>query len=303
MNSTSLGEGGGNVARVDGGSVRVGWPGAPGWTITGGVLGPACCALADDRTDSDNKHTSAPVVRTALRHTFTNPTSPFLATATRVLLVYPLRPQTVHDADTIESSIRRLLFYGPSPYFGQSVLPFVLAAAYAHRVTCVRPTRYPIRVDREEIIRVLRAFEVAGLEYVLIGATAMAFHGLVRATEDLDILIRATPENVERLRAALRRAYDEDPNISDISSTDLLGEYPAVRYYPPTGDIYVDVLTRLGEASSFETVEAEVKEIDGTKVIVATPNSLYRMKKSTIRLQDRADAAALRERFDLKEEI
>ena len=57
-------------------------------------------------------------------------------------------------------------------------------------------------MDRDEIIRVLRAFEAAGLEYVLIGAAALGFHGLVRATEDLDLLIRATPENVEMLRAA-----------------------------------------------------------------------------------------------------
>ena len=50
-------------------------------------------------------------------------------------------------------------------------------------------------MDRDEILRVLRAFEASGLEYVLIGATAMGFHGLVRATEDLDLFIRATPEN------------------------------------------------------------------------------------------------------------
>lgn len=43
-------------------------------------------------------------------------------------------------------------------------------------------------------MRVLRAFQAAGLEYVLIGAAAMGFHGLVRATEDLDLFIRATPE-------------------------------------------------------------------------------------------------------------
>lgn len=151
-------------------------------------------------------------------------------------------------------------------------------------------------------MRVLRAFEAAGLEYVLIGAAAMAFHGLVRATEDLDLFIRATPENVEKLRAALRAAYEADPHISEISATDLLGEYPAVRYYPPTGDLYFDVLTRLGEALSFESVEAEVKEIDGTAVRVATPATLYRMKKGTVRLQDHADAAALRERFNLKDE-
>lgn len=151
-------------------------------------------------------------------------------------------------------------------------------------------------------MRVLRAFDAAGLEYVLIGAAAMGFHGLVRATEDLDLFIRATPENVEKLRAALRAAYESDPHINEISPADLLGEYPAVRYYPPTGDLYFDVLTRLGEAASFETVEAEIKEVEGTPVRVATPAALYRMKKGTVRLQDQADAAALRERFNLRDE-
>jgi Nucleotidyl transferase AbiEii toxin, Type IV TA system len=62
-------------------------------------------------------------------------------------------------------------------------------------------------VDRNELVRVLSAFQTTQLEYVLIGATAMGFHGLVRATEDVDLFIRATPENVERLRQALRSAY------------------------------------------------------------------------------------------------
>jgi len=151
-------------------------------------------------------------------------------------------------------------------------------------------------------MRVLRAFESAKLEYVLIGAAAMAFHGLVRATADLDLVIRGTPENIERLRTALREAFQGDPEISAISTEDLLGEYPAIRYGPPTGILYLDILTRLGEAASFETVEAEIKEIDGTSVRVATPAALYRLKKGTLRLQDQADAAALRERFNLEDE-
>jgi hypothetical protein len=157
-------------------------------------------------------------------------------------------------------------------------------------------------MDRDEVMRVLRAFESAGLEYVLIGAAAMGFQGLVRATEDLDLFIRATPENIEKLRAALRAVYEDDSNIDEISSADLLGEYPAVRYVPPTGDLYFDVMTRLGEIASFETVDAEVKEFDGTHVRVATPAALYRMKKGTVRSQDHADAAALRERFGLRDE-
>ena len=157
-------------------------------------------------------------------------------------------------------------------------------------------------MDRDEIIRVLRAFEASGLEYVLIGAAAMGFHGLVRATEDLDLFIRATPENVEKLRAALREAYESDPQIDEISAADLLGDYPAVRYYPPTGDLYFDVIARLGDAARFETVDVEIKEIEGTRVRVATPAALYRLKKGTVRAIDRQDAAALRERFNLKDE-
>lgn len=157
-------------------------------------------------------------------------------------------------------------------------------------------------VDRDEILRVLRAFEAAELEYVLIGATAMGFHGVVRATEDIDLMVRATPDNLERLRQAFRSAYVTDPHIEDIRNDDLLGEYPAIRYYPPTGDLYFDVLTRLGEAASFDTIDSEIMEIDGIRVSVATPAALYRLKKGTVRPLDHQDAAALRERFGLKDE-
>ncbi len=157
-------------------------------------------------------------------------------------------------------------------------------------------------MDRDEVLQVLRAFDEEGLEYVLIGAAAMGFHGVVRATEDLDLFIRASAENVERLKRAFRRAYEEDPNVDEISAADLLGEYPAVRYYPPSGDLYFDVMTRLGEAASFETVEAEVVVVEGIRVRVATPRALYRLKKGTVRPVDRQDAEALRRRFGLAEE-
>ena len=53
-------------------------------------------------------------------------------------------------------------------------------------------------MDRDELLRLLRAFEAQGLEYVLVGATAMGFHGVIRATEDVDIFVRGsiavTPE-------------------------------------------------------------------------------------------------------------
>jgi len=157
-------------------------------------------------------------------------------------------------------------------------------------------------VERDELLRVLREFESEGLEYVLIGATAMGFQGLIRATEDVDLLMKATPENLRRLRRAFRASYGEDPTIDEIREADLLGDYPVVRYYPPSGDLFFDIMTRLGEVASFDTVEAEVKEVEGIRVKVATPAALYRLKKDTMRPLDRQDAATLRERFNLKDD-
>jgi hypothetical protein len=157
-------------------------------------------------------------------------------------------------------------------------------------------------VDRDEMLNVLKALETEGVEYVLIGAAAMGVHGVVRATEDLDIFIRAIPENVARLRRALRAAYGDDPCIDDISTEDLLGDYPAVRYYPPTGDLYLDIMTRLGSAASYDTVEADTKTVAGVRIRVATPGALYRLKKGTIRPLDHQDAAMLRQAFDIEDD-
>jgi hypothetical protein len=177
-----------------------------------------------------------------------------------------------------------------------------LSRATPRRLVNRGDARYSGPVDGDELVRVLRAFEANGLEYVLIGATAMGFHGLVRATEDVDLFIRATRENVERLRQALRSTYADDPHIDDIRAEDLLGEYPAVRYYPPKADLFFDVMTRLDEAASFEPVDAEVKEFEGIRVPVATPRALYRLKKGTVRSLDRQNADALRDRFNLTDE-
>jgi hypothetical protein len=157
-------------------------------------------------------------------------------------------------------------------------------------------------MDRDELLRVLRAFQDQNLEYVLIGATAMGFHGLIRATEDVDLMIRPTSENVERLRKALQEIYSDDPSIQDIRTEDLLGDYPAVRYYPANGDLFFDILTRLGDAASYETIESEIIEVEGVSIQTATPQALYRLKKDTVRPIDRQDAAMLRERFKLRDE-
>jgi len=131
---------------------------------------------------------------------------------------------------------------------------------------------------------------------------AMAVHGVVRATRDMDFFVRPERENIERLKEALRAAFSSDPCIDDISADDLLGDYPAVQYVPPAGVVSMDILTRLGEAFSYDDIEGEVRDIDGIDVTVATPTMLIEMKKDTVRPQDKADVAAMRKLLGIVEE-
>ena len=156
-------------------------------------------------------------------------------------------------------------------------------------------------MDFDVLKRVLAALESRGVKCAIFGAVALNLHGLARFTEDLDIFIAPEEANIDRLKLALRDVHD-DPEIEHITAGDLLGEYPAVQYNPPGGSFHLDILTRLGEAFAFADLETERVPCQDLTVTVVTPRMLYKMKKDTIRLQDRADAELLRRRFDLEKD-
>ncbi len=57
-----------------------------------------------------------------------------------------------------------------------------------------------------DFVEMLSALDAAGAEYLVVGAHALAAHGVPRATGDLDIWVRGTPENALRVLAALRES-------------------------------------------------------------------------------------------------
>jgi hypothetical protein len=156
-------------------------------------------------------------------------------------------------------------------------------------------------MDFAEAMRVLAAFARHGVEYVLVGSMAMAAQGLIRATRDMDVFVDPGTANVDRLKAALRELF-QDPSIEEIQSADLTGDYPAIQYVPPRGDYWIDILARLGDAFRFADLQEEALEVDGVRIRVATPRMLYRMKRDTVRPQDRLDAQMLKQRFGLDED-
>ena len=153
----------------------------------------------------------------------------------------------------------------------------------------------------DDALRVIASLNDCQVDYVVVGGVALNVHGIVRATEDLDVFVRPEPDNIARLRAALKQVWS-DPDIDQITADDLCGDYPAVRYGPPEGTLYLDILTRLDEKTAYEDLHVEAKSIADIVVRVASPLSLYRMKRDTVRPIDHSDAAALKAAFALEDD-
>lgn len=151
-------------------------------------------------------------------------------------------------------------------------------------------------MDFGKVLGLVKAMNDEGVEYITFGAVALNLHGVVRATMDADFFIRPDRDNVERLKRALRRLWD-DPSIEEISADDLLGDYPSVAYGPPDETFSMDFLTRLGEVYSFDNLASETVEYEGIPIRVVTVETLYEMKMNTVRPMDKVDAGRLRQRY------
>jgi hypothetical protein len=86
----------------------------------------------------------------------------------------------------------------------------------------------------------LRALSDAKADYLVIGALAVAAHGYVRATKDMDLWIRSTPENIPRVWSAL---VDFGAPLEQLTPEDLL--VPGTIFQIGIDPIRIDILTRV----------------------------------------------------------
>lgn len=56
---------------------------------------------------------------------------------------------------------------------------------------------------QDPLLRLLARFGEEGVEYVLVGGQAVRLNGYLRATEDMDVLVRASRANGEKIIRAL----------------------------------------------------------------------------------------------------
>ena len=126
------------------------------------------------------------------------------------------------------------------------------------------------------LLRLLGRFRDEGVEYVLVGGQAVRLNGYLRATEDVDVLVKPTRANGEKIIRALSflvasKELDaawfvpsEDGNVENIRVAD---------------DLLVDLLFS-ANGETYESVQPHVRElvIEGTPVKVLNIDGLIKTK-------------------------
>jgi hypothetical protein len=146
--------------------------------------------------------------------------------------------------------------------------------------------------ELEDLLTLCKALNAEGVRYVLIGGFAVILHGFVRATKDIDLLIDASVENVQRLKRAMAVLPD---NAIALIADDEVEKYQVVRI---ADEIVVDLLKTACGVDYARAAEGgiEIKTIDGVPIAVGRKALLIETKQ-TIRPSDAADVQFLRLRI------
>jgi hypothetical protein len=135
----------------------------------------------------------------------------------------------------------------------------------------------------------LAAFNAHGVEYVVVGAHALAAHGHVRATKDLDVWVRPDPANARRVLDALR-SYGAP--LHDLTETDL--STPGVVFQIGVPPLRIDVLTAIDGVTFEEAWPDRMRtEFAGIPAAVLSRHHTIQNKRAAGRTQDLADIERL----------
>lgn len=145
----------------------------------------------------------------------------------------------------------------------------------------------------QDFVELLRSFADHDVEAIVVGAHALAAHGHVRATKDLDVWIRPTLENAARAYRALAAfgAPLEELEVQDLAT-------PGTVFQIGVAPVRIDILTEITGVSFEEAWTDKVDaKLGGVGVFVLSRDKLIRNKRAAGRTQDLADVERL-ERSD-----
>ena len=137
--------------------------------------------------------------------------------------------------------------------------------------------------DYKDILFLLSKF---GVDFLLVGAYAMAVHGFPRATADIDIFIKPSGENSRRIMKALA---EFGASLDNITVSDF--ETPGIVVQIGVAPRRIDLITEI-DGLTFDEAENDkvVVELEGLSIPVISKEKLIINKLATGRAQDRLDA-------------
>lgn len=140
------------------------------------------------------------------------------------------------------------------------------------------------------LLRLLGRFREEGVEYVLVGGQAVRLNGYLRATEDVDVLVKATRVNGEKIIRALSFLESSRELEAAWFVPAVDGGVENIRI---ADDLLVDLLFS-ANGETYDSVQPHVREliIEGTPVKVLNIDGLI-MTKTDYREKDLLDKQVL----------
>ena len=134
----------------------------------------------------------------------------------------------------------------------------------------------------------------AGVEFVIVGAYALAFHGAPRASGDIDLFVRPSPANAQRVFDVLVR-FGAPLESAGVTAADFTS--PGTVYQIGLPPRRIDLLTEISGLTFDEAWVSRIDaEVDGRTIPFIGREALLKNKGATGRLKDLADAERLRKR-------
>jgi hypothetical protein len=142
--------------------------------------------------------------------------------------------------------------------------------------------------EHDPLVRVCSLLNRHGARYVVVGGYACILHGLVRTTEDVDVLVEDNEANFARVIAALSEM--EDGAARELTPKDL-AENVIIKI---ADEVEVDVSRKAWKVSFADAIDSSLQvNIEGVTVPYVDLATLIATKE-TYRDQDRADLTFLR---------
>lgn len=144
----------------------------------------------------------------------------------------------------------------------------------------------PLHPDWKEFLKLLNS---RGVEYVIVGAHALALHGIPRYTRDIDVFVRVAEDNANKLESVLK---DFGFASLQVTAQDFLK--PGIILQLGVEPYRIDVITSI-TGVEFEDAwsNRESGQLDGVPVSFLSVDDLRKNKLAVGRAKDLADVESL----------